>query len=123
MYSRVIIVGHLGADPTLKDTPSGGSVCSFSVADTRKYRVSEEQKVETTWFRVAVWGKQAPACAQYLQKGGLVLVEGRLIPDENGGPRIWKDKADQPRASFEIRADTVRFLSKKEEPEEEDEGF
>ena len=69
---------------------------------------------ETTWFRVSVWGKQAESCNQYLAKGKQVLVEGRLIADEKGGPRVYESKGET-RASFEINADTVRFLSPRDE--------
>jgi single-strand DNA-binding protein len=64
---------------------------------------------------VSVWGKQAEPCNQYLTKGSRVLVEGTLVPDENGGPRIWTDKEGKPRASFEVRANTVQFLTTKRE--------
>jgi single-strand DNA-binding protein len=57
-----------------------------------------------------VWGKQAEACHQYLRKGRQVLVEGRMNGDENGNPRIWTAQDGSPRASFEVTAQTVRFL-------------
>ena len=65
---------------------------------------------ETVWFRVSVWGRQAESCNQYLRKGRQVLVEGRLNPDDNGNPRIWNAQDGTPRASFEVTAQTVRFL-------------
>jgi single-strand DNA-binding protein len=70
---------------------------------------------ETTWFRVSVFGKQAEACAQYLKKGSLVLVEGHLTPDKTtGGPKTFTRQDGTVGASFEIFANTVRFLSSRE---------
>jgi single-strand DNA-binding protein len=61
---------------------------------------------------VSSWGKRAEADNQYLQKGSKVLVEGRMRPDpETGGPRIWTDQDGNPRASYELTAFEVKFLS------------
>ncbi len=114
MYQRLVLVGNLGRDPEMRYTPSGSPVTSFPVATSRKYTTTDGQlKEETVWFRVQVWGKQAETVNQYLTKGRQVLVEGNLIGDENGGPKIWTDKEGKPRASFEVRAFTVRFLGSK----------
>jgi single-strand DNA-binding protein len=112
MFQQLVIVGNLGRDPDLRFTPSGTPVCSLSVATNRKYTGKDgEQVKETTWFRVSVFGKQAEACAQYLHKGSAVLVEGRLTPDANtGGPRVYDRKDGTSGASFEVFAQTVRFL-------------
>jgi single-strand DNA-binding protein len=115
VYHRIVIVGNLGRDPEMRTAPNGTSVTSFSVATNRKYTGSDGQlKDETLWFRVSVWGKQAEACNQYLTKGQKVLVEGTLVGDETGGPRVWTGQDGKPRASFEVRAQTVRFLSRRE---------
>jgi single-strand DNA-binding protein len=114
MYQRLVLVGNLGRDPEMRYTPQGTPVTSISVATSRKYNTADGQpKEETLWFRVSVWGKQAETVNQYLTKGSKVLVEGTLVPDENGGPRIWTDKEGKARASFEVRAQTVRFLDSK----------
>jgi len=120
MYQRITIVGNLGTDPTMRYTPSGQAVTNFNVATNRKYTASSGEKVnETTWFRVSVWGKQAESTNQYLHKGSKVLVEGRLNPDkQTGGPRLWTGNDGQPRASFEITAMTVRFLSSRGEDQQ-----
>ena len=116
MYHKLIIVGNLGRDPECRYSPTGQAVTNFSVASSRSYTNSNGEKVdETTWFRVSVWGKQAESCNEYLRKGSKVLVEGRLTADANGGPRIWNGKDGNPRASFEVSASTVRFLSSKGE--------
>ena len=117
MYQKVIVVGNLGRDPEMRYMPDGTAVTSFSVATSRRWtdRASGQPVDETTWFRVSVWGRQAESANQYLSKGRKVLVEGRLKPDANGGPRTWTAQDGTVRASFEITADTVRFLSGRED--------
>jgi len=119
MYQKLVIVGNLGTDPEMRYTPSGQAVTNFNVATNRRYTSSDGNQVdETTWFRVSVWGKQAESTNQYLKKGNKVLVEGRLNPDrETGGPRLWTRKDGTSAASFEITADTVRFLTPRAEAE------
>lgn len=118
-FHTVILVGNVGRDPEMRYTPTGQAVTSFSVATNRQYVNNNGETIkETAWFRVSVWGKQAETCNQYLKKGARVLVEGRLTPDPNtGGPRIWTGQDGQPRASFEITAQVVRFLSSRAEAE------
>jgi len=113
MYQQLVIVGNLGKDPEMRYTPSGTPVTSLSVATSHKYTGSDGQVVkETTWFRVSVFGKQAEAAAQYLKKGNPVLVEGRLTPDKaSGGPRTYQRQDGTTGATYEVFANTVRFLS------------
>jgi single-strand DNA-binding protein len=114
MYQRIIIVGNLGNDPEMRYMPDGTAVTNISVATNRSWTDSRtgEATKETTWFRVSVWRKQAEAVNQYLAKGSRVLVEGRLRPDpQTGGPRLWTAQDGTVRASFEITADSVQFLS------------
>ena len=110
MYHTIIIVGNVGKDAEMRYTPSGAAVASFSVATNRQYTSSNgEQVKETVWFRVSAWGKQAEVCNTYVKKGMKVLVEGRLTSDKDtGGPRVY---GDPPKASYEVSAGTVRFLS------------
>ena len=117
MFHTIVIVGNVGKDPEMRYTPSGQAVTSFSVASNRRYTSSNGEQVnETIWFRVSAWGKQAEICNQYLKKGRMVLVEGRLTADPNtGGPRVWSGQDGQPRTSYEITAQTVRFLSQRGE--------
>ena len=116
MFHKVILVGNLGRDPEMRYTPSGQAVTNLSVATNRTYTDSSGSPVkETVWFRVSVWGKQAESCHQYLRKGRPVLIEGRLVPDDNGNPRIWNRQDGTPAASFEVNAQTVRFLGGREE--------
>lgn len=113
MYQTLVLVGNLGKDPEMRYTPSGKPVTSFSVATSHQYTNNNGETVkETAWFRVTTWGKQAEVCNQYLKKGSKVLVEGRLTADPaTGGPRVWSGQDGAPRASFEVNANTVRFLS------------
>ena len=119
MFHTLIIVGNVGRDPEMRYTPSGQAVTSFSVASNRRYTSSNGEQVnETIWFRISAWGKQAEICNQYLKKGSRVLVEGRLTPDKtSGGPRIWNKQDGSPAASFEVTAQTVRFLTTRGESE------
>lgn len=119
MYQRIIIIGNLSRNPEMRYTPDGKAVTTFSVATSRKYN----EKEETTWFRVSVWNNQAELCNQYLKKGSKVLVEGRLSPDKvTGSPKVWTKKDGSCGSSYEMTADTVRFLSSRGESEQVDEA-
>ncbi|MEI6289278.1 MAG: single-stranded DNA-binding protein [Chloroflexota bacterium] len=117
MYQTLILVGNVGKDPEMRYTPAGQPVTTFNVATNRQYTSNNGETVkETIWFRVETWGKQAETCNQYVKKGSKVLVEGRLKADNaTGGPRIWNTQDGTPRASFEVYANTVRFLSSRSE--------
>jgi single-strand DNA-binding protein len=119
MYQKIIIAGNLGRDPEMRYTPSGQAVTNFSVATNRQYTASDGQLVkETTWFRISAWGKLAETCNQYLRRGSKVLVEGRLNADPaSGGPRVYTRQDGSVGSSFEITADTIRFLSSRQEDE------
>ena len=116
MYQKLILIGNLGRDPEMRFTADGKPVTSFSMATSRKYK----DKEETAWFRITVFGVQAEHCNQYLKKGSKVLVEGRLNPDSNGGPRVDQKKDGGWAASYEVVAQEVRFLDSKRS---EDGGF
>ena len=117
MYQSLTIIGRLGRDPEMRYMPNGDPVTSFSVATDRQYNDRNGQKVkETTWFRVSVFGKQAETVNQFLSKGKMVLVEGRLRTDpKTGGPATFTRQDGTVSSSFEIIANTVRFLSPKDE--------
>jgi single-strand DNA-binding protein len=113
MYHTLILAGNVGRDPEMRYTPAGQPVTSFSVATNRSYTGNSGETVkETVWFQATVWGKLAEICNQYVQKGSKVLIEGRLVPDPaTGGPKVWTGQDGAPRASFNVNAGTVRFLS------------
>lgn len=101
-----MVIGHLGADVTLRYTPSGQPVADMRVATNRSWKDKNDAvKTATEWHRVVVWGKQAESCAKYLSKGRQVLVEGRLQT------RTWEDKDGIKRWTTEIVAQQVQFLS------------
>ena len=112
MYQQIILVGNLGGDPEMRYLPNGTAVTNFSLATNRKWKGSDGQmQEETIWWRISVFGAQAEACNQYLSKGRQVLVEGRMRPDPNtGGPRVWQRNDGGYGASYELSAQTVRFL-------------
>jgi single-strand DNA-binding protein len=112
-YQNLTIVGNLGRDPEMRYLQDGTAVTNLNVATNRKWtdQATGQPQEETTWFRVSVWGKQAEACNEHLQKGRQVLIEGRLKPDPTtGGPRIYLRNDGTAGASFEMTASTVRFL-------------
>ena len=114
MFQQITLVGSLGKDPELKYSPQGTPITSFSMATNRKYQTADGQThSETVWWRVSCFGKTAEAVNQYLTKGSPCLVVGTLTADASGNPRLWTDNEGKPRTSFEIRADTVRFLGAK----------
>jgi single-strand DNA-binding protein len=103
--NKVILVGRLGRDPETRYTGSGQAVANFSLAtdETYKDRNGERQK-RTEWHKIVVWGKQAEIAQQYLKKGSLVFIEGRIQSRE------WQDKEGQKRTSFDIVANNFRML-------------
>lgn len=111
MWHKIVFVGRLGKDVELRYSPDGKAVASFPVAVDDGFGDNKK----TIWLRVSVWEKQAESCNQYLHKGSLVLVEGRLTPDpKTGGPRIFKRQDGTEGASFEVSASTVRFIGGKD---------
>ena len=103
-------IGNLGSNPTLRTTPSGGSVTNFSVAIDRKfYRGQGENRTlvkETDWIPVVCWGSLATTCSTYLQKGYKVAVTGSVRP------RSYTDSNGNTRSTFEIIASEVEFLDR-----------
>lgn len=112
-FNKIIIVGHLGRDPEIRYLPDGTAVCSFSVATSEKTKRGGEAHDITTWFKVDVWGKQGEACNQYLAKGSLVYVDGKLSQDE------YTDKEGNKRTTLKVRANDVQFLDRKPQGESE----
>ena len=104
MYlNKAMIYGNLTRDPELKALPSGMNVCSFSLATNRVYKDRDGKRQESVdYHNVAVFGRQADTCAQYLKKGAGTFVEGRLQT------RSW-DKDGQKHYRTEIIADRVQF--------------
>ncbi len=105
MYQKLVIVGNLGSDPEMRQTPDGTPVTSFSVAVNRRWSTKDGSDGEkTTWFRVTAWRKLAETCNQYLSKGRTVLVEGEVEAS------AWTAQDGTARATLEVTARNVRFL-------------
>jgi single-strand DNA-binding protein len=103
--NKTILIGNLGADPELRHTPSGASVCNFSVATNESWTDKSGEKQERTeWHRIVVWGRMGEACSKHLSKGRQVYVEGRIQT------RKWDDKDGITRYLTEIVAQHVQFL-------------
>ncbi len=80
--NRVQLIGYLGRDPEMRYTPTGKPYTTFSLAVTRRWRDSSGAAKEATdWFNIEAWGRLAEICKEYLGKGRLVYVEGRLHTD------------------------------------------
>lgn len=104
MLNRAILIGRLTKDPELRYTPSGVAVTTFTLAVDRPFTSGEEKKREADFINIVVWRQLAETCANYLKKGRLAAVEGRIQVrnyDNNEGRRIYVT---------EVIADNVRFL-------------
>ncbi len=103
--NKVMIIGNLGRDPEMQYTANGQARATFSVACSRRYTTREgEKREETEWVRVVCWARQAEIAGQYLQRGSLVFVEGRLQT------RSWEDQQGQTRYITEVVAYTFEML-------------
>jgi len=102
--NKVFVAGRLTADPELRTTPGGAHVISFSVATNRVWTDKNGgRREETEFHNVVAWGRQAEVVSQFLKKGGLILVEGRLQT------RSWEGKDGQTRRTTEIVAERVQL--------------
>lgn len=105
-FSKAIITGNLTRDPELRSTPSGASVCGFSVAVNRTFKGTDgENKEEVSFIDCSAWGKLGEMIAQYAKKGSGVLVSGRL------SQRSWEDKnGGGKRSRTEIVVEDFNFI-------------
>lgn len=103
--NKVILVGHLGQDPKISYTQSGQPVANLRMATSERFKDKQGQWTERTeWHSVVAWGKDAEFCSNYLGKGALIMIEGRLQT------RKWQDKDNQDRYSTEVVANRVQAL-------------
>lgn len=109
--NKVILIGRLGKDPEVKNTPSGQTLAKFSLATDEKFTDKSGQRQERTeWHNIVVWGKLAEICGNYLRKGKLVFIEGSIKTDS------WEDKeTGQKKYRTEIIASEMRMLGSKED--------
>ena len=113
MLNRIVIIGRLTRDPEMRQTPSGTAVCTFTLAVDRSFKSANGER-ETDFIPVVAWRQLGENCAQYLAKGKLAAVDGRLQL------RRYEDKDGSKRTAAEVIADNVRFLSPKSEPNVDD---
>jgi single-strand DNA-binding protein len=115
--NKVMVIGHLGRIPEMRYTPNGTSVANFSIACNRTWKNSEGEKhVDTEWFNVVAWGKLAEIAKQYLGKGSLAYVEGRLQS------RSWQDNKGTQHKSVEIVAQQILLLNESNDQNEMGDG-
>ncbi len=106
--NKVIIVGNLGQDPEARFTPQGTAVTNLSVATNESWKNQNgEIQDRTEWHRVVIYGKMAETASQYMQKGQMVYVEGRLQTNE------WEDQNNNKRKTTEIRCDNFTMLGRR----------
>jgi single-strand DNA-binding protein len=110
--NRVQLIGNLGKDPETRYTPTGRKVCTFSLAVDRRWKSSEgEAREATDWFNVEAWGRVGEICQEYLGKGRLAYIEGRLKTDRY-------EHEGETRFFTKVIARHVQILDRKpEEPE------
>lgn len=106
MVNKVILVGNLGRDPEMRSTQGGQPIASFSIATSRKFKDKEGNRQEQTeWHNVVCFGRQAEIAGQYLTKGKMIFVEGRLQT------RSWDDKeSGKKQYKTEIVCDNFQML-------------
>ena len=110
--NRVQLIGYLGKDPEMRYTPSGTKVCTFRVAVTRRWRDKDNtQREATDWINIEAWGRLGEICQEYLNKGRLVYLEGRLQID-----RVEQD--GEVRYYAKVVASQMQMLDRKPEEAE-----
>ena len=107
--NKAILIGRLGRDPEVKYTPSGTAVANFSIATSEEWKDKDtgEKQERTEWHRIVAWKRLAEICGEYLSKGSLVHVEGKLQTRE------WEDKDGNKRYTTEIVAQNMQMLDGK----------
>lgn len=109
-FNSVQLMGNLTRDPELRYTESGTAVCSFGIAVNEKYKKDGDWEEKVHFFDVTVWARQAENCAEYLHKGSLVFLSGKL------DFQTW-EKEGERKSKVQVVANIVQFLNKKVEEE------
>ena len=104
--NKVFLIGRLTRDPELRYTTSGQAVTTFGLATSRTYMAKDGKKEETCFVNIVTWGKQAEVCAEYLKKGNLIFIEGRLQY------RKWETQDGEKRSTIEVVVINFQFLEK-----------
>ena len=114
--NKVIIIGRLGNAPEMRTMPNGDAVANLSVATSESWtdKQTGEKREVTEWHRIIVFRRQAEICGQYLEKGSLVYIEGKLKT------RKWQDQNGQDRYTTEIQGDVLQMLDSRQSGEKQD---
>ena len=110
--NRVQLIGRLGKDPESRFTPTGKQLVQFSLAVSNRWKSAEgEAKESTEWVNIEAWGRMGEICQQYLHKGSLIYLEGRLHTDK------YDDKSGATKYFTKVVVQSMQMLDRK--PEEE----
>ena len=104
-FNKVILVGNMTADPELKQTTGGVSVCSFSIAVNRRFAKPEQGQQNVDFINIVTWRQSAEFVSRYFKKGNPILICGQLQT------RTWNDNQGQKRYATEVVADEVSFVA------------
>ena len=107
--NKVFLIGNLTRDPELKYTSSGTGIARFGLAVNRTYNTDDGEKKDTCFVDITAWDKLAEVCSEYLTKGRLVLIEGRLHYQS------WESDDGAKRNKIEVVAQNIQFLGSKQE--------
>ena len=103
--NKVILLGRLGSDPEVRTLPSGGKVVTFSIATSENYNNKEGVKVEQTeWHRIELWEGLANVAEQYLKKGDMAYIEGKIRTEK------WTDKEGVERSTVKVRGNSLQLV-------------
>jgi single-strand DNA-binding protein len=115
MVNKAILIGRLGKDPEVRYTPDGTMVTNFNLATDEQWKDKNGEKVQKTeWHRIVTFGKLAEICGNYLVKGKMVFIEGKIQT------RAWDDKDGVKRYTTEIVANNMQMLDSKGQNKAED---
>ncbi len=119
MINNCMFIGRLGRDPEVRYTQSGSPVCSFKIACSEKYKDAPGNVQENTeWVPIVAWAKLAEICGEYLQKGSLVYISGRMQT------RKWQDQSGTDRYTTEIVAREMKMLdSRRDSGQQQDQAW
>ena len=107
--NRVQLIGNLGKDPDARFTPTGKQVVKFSLAVSNRWKKDGDVKEYTEWVNIEAWGRLAEICNEYLRKGSLVYIEGRLKTDK------YQDASDMTRYFTKVVIQQMQMLDRKED--------
>ncbi len=108
--NKVLLMGNLTRNPEIRYTPGGSAVCEFGMAINRRFmQANGQEKEETCFVDITVWGKQAESTSRFVQKGSSVFIEGRLVFDQ------WEEKeTGNKRSRLRVYAERVQFLDRRD---------